>query len=206
MSDHSYAAFLFSAVIFLAAAAWGVRRGRMPWELFTLVLLVASSLIFVGIVWSKSWKIEGVFARGEGLKEETADWFLILATSPTYLEAVGLSPRDGPFLRSGLRVEKVKNEIVILYSYRGIGGGEKRRAALEFVTRTGRNLPGLLFAASLEAAASSRELLRLLKKPPPLGRPVRLLLREIVPELKDRFPTASGSLTDLSRKIGAPPR
>jgi hypothetical protein len=207
------AAYLGSAVaaLLLLGTAWyGVARRRMPVELCAASLLAAACAVASGYLLDTRWQLAGTLSGGSdgvNLTEAEARRAIVLLTSPTYLAALGLDPRAGDFLREGLSIAAAEDGgVCIRYDFRGFAGSpsaEVRRRAAFFVRETARQLPGVLFAAQLLAARSSDSLAALLSRESVvLLSPSRLLIREIVPELADRFPAAAGLLTDLLRKAG----
>lgn len=196
-----------AGAILLAAASYGAWRRAMPLELFLAAILAAALAWGTGFLLSRRWALEGVLAAGRDLTPETATAAIPLLVSPVHLEAIGLDPKDGSFLKEGLTVEsRGSSGTAIAYDYAGLSlGGSTGRAELVacFLGRAQEDLPGVLLAARLLAARTQDDIASILAADlPPLGRPSRLILREIIPELRDRFPAASGLLADLLRRAG----
>ncbi len=199
----AYGGSVVAAVVLLAAGWYGIRHHRMPRELLLAAILAAILALAAGVLMDRYWSVEGVLAEGAGLAAAEADCAIQLLISPVYLEAITIDPAQSPFLRRGLAVEVRQSGTAITYHYHGFSRANRARLLATFLNEAREQLPGVLFAARLLTARTSADIATILTEHPPrLGRPSRLLVRQLVPELRDRFPAASGLLTDLVKRAG----
>ncbi len=198
-----YWACLGACLILLATLGVAIRLGSLSRELLSAGLTAAGLCVGLGLFVENRWQVEGVLAEAPRREGDSLRRTRLLLTDPHFLSALGVQPRFGPFLRSGLKVEQHGDNVRLIYNWWGLGDSEQFRTALDFAKRVKEVIEGVRFAAALSTARTTTDIARVLsKRPPVLLRPVRVLLRRIIPELTDRFPAARPLLAELLRRTG----
>ena len=95
-------------------------------------------------------------------------------------------------------------EVRLTYRWQGFGRAPHGALLCEaFVAHATREREAVLFAAALLDARATEDLEAALHTASPhLSRTARLLVRGILPELRDRFPAAAALLATLGRRAG----
>ncbi len=197
----SYLGLLLAGVCLLGAAAAAVGARRLPRELLLLAMIAAALCLGAGFVIEARWELRGALVADLS-PDEAANASRLLVT-PVYLDALGVDPGAAGTLRQGIVISREGETASVAYQFSGIGRGPAYTAASTWAARTPREAAGIALAARLQCARSYEDIARVLGGAlPVLGRPSLLLLRQMLPEWRDRFPAARAMLDDFGRKIG----
>lgn len=202
----SYAGAVLAAVALLAAAWYGAVRRRLPRGLWAAALLAALFAVLAGYLADRYWYREGPLPLGADVSRTAVTRAIDILVSETYLRDIGLDPGLSAFLRRGLSEIETAQGAAIRYDYAGfaLSSTDKRVAAVATLLDAAvQDLPEVVFTARLLTARTADDLGGLLlQERRPLGRRARLLVREHLPELRDRFSAAGALLDDLERRAG----
>lgn len=198
---HAYLGLLLAAACMLAAASIAVRLRRLPRELFVSALCAAAACAGGGFLIDARWELRGTLIAG--LSAEQAEHAARLLTAPEYLDAIDVPPEAAGALSRGILAAGTGDDTRIDYRIGGVGRGDARAAAAAWAARSRAEAAGIALAARLHSARAREDIAAALAPPvPPLGRPSRLVLRQVLPELRDRIPGARAALDDFGRAIG----
>lgn len=201
----AYLGLLLAAAFVLAAASAAARRRRLPRELRVLAACAAAACAGGGFLLEARWELRGTLIAG--LNTAQAAQAARLLTAPEYLDALDVPPEAAGILARSVHACADEGGARIEYLVRGFGRGGARAAAGAWIAGSRAEAAGIALAARLQCARTPEDVAAALAPPlPALGRPSRLVLRQILPELRDRLPAARAALDDFGRAIGEPER
>ncbi len=199
----AYIGLLLAALCLLGGAAYAAFRRALSRDLCTLAILGAALCASGGFALQARWELRGPLCAA--LSTDEALRAAQLFTSPVYLDALDLPPDAAPGIRAGIAIEPEGACARLQYRLTGFVKGPAQAAAATWAAHAAREAPGIALAARLHCARSQEDIARALGAARPvLGRPSRLVLRQLLPELRDRFPGARAELDDFGRAIGEP--
>ncbi len=202
---------LAAAAVVLLVTMWaGHLKRKMPFELWGASCLLAAVCASVGFAFGCRWHLEAESVLQGELTEGERQAAAMLLKSPVYLAAIGLEDlAAAQFIRNALTVLPPKRGATV-FALTQSGFSWNRPEEIDkwterFMQAVEKDLSGICFTSRLLAAGSSEVVISAIKNGPPpvfFRKPVRLLLREHLPELKERFTEAGAALTALGQAVG----
>lgn len=198
-----------AAFLLLAGLAIMALRLKVPPILFRICLALALLFSLGGWWLSHVWSVTIPVAHWRQMTGRQGALANRLFQSRCYTHYFGLSPSDRIWLANGLHATTTDQGCVIAFSAWGWGpdgAPQDLQQLFPVINDMGRDSEGIRLAAGLLTAESAEALIRILKNRPALSqlrKPARLVLRDNLPELFERFPGAHAILADFERAIGS---
>jgi hypothetical protein len=198
-----YFGLLLAGLVVLAALVYAARTRRMPGELWLLALTGGALCTGAGFGLQARWEFRGTIL--DDLAPDEAACAVRFLVAAAYLDAIGVPPEAGARIRRGVTIAEHGGRARVDYALSGLGKSGTHAAVATWASYAPREACGMGLAARLYCARSQEDIARTLADAPAhIGRPSRVVLRLLLPEIGDRLPGARPTLTDFGRKIGAP--